>query len=139
MLVHPADRHLLQMAWNGSICLPFGLCSAPNFFNTSADLLQWCIQQQGVSHVMHYLYDFLMLGLPSSNQCHQNLKIFKQTCQKLGVHLPIEKLEGPSTSLILLGIMLDTAKMEIRLPDDNLAQICQSIDQMATKEEGHQM
>ena len=69
--VHPADRHLLQMAWNGSIyvdtCLSFGLRSAPKSFNILADLLQWCLQQQGVSHVMHYLDDFLMLGPPSSN------------------------------------------------------------------------
>ena len=135
--VHPADRHLLQMAWNGSIyvdtCLPFGLRSAPKIFNILADLLQWCLQQQGVSHVMHYLDDFLMLGPPSSNQCHQNLDIFKQTCQKLGVPLAIEKVEGPSTSLTFLGITLDTAKMEIRLPDEKLARIRQSIDQWLPK------
>ena len=42
--VHPADQHLLQMAWNGSIyvdtCLPFGLRSAPKIFNILAHLLQ---------------------------------------------------------------------------------------------------
>ena len=59
-----------------------------------------------------------MLGPPSSNQCHQSLDIFKQTCQKLGVPLAIEKVEGPSTSLTFLGITLDTAKMKIRLPDE---------------------
>ena len=41
--VHPADRHLLAMHWKNQIfigtCLPFGLRSAPKFFNTLADLL----------------------------------------------------------------------------------------------------
>ena len=139
--VHSADRHLLQMAWNGSIyvdtCLPFGLRSAPKIFNILADLLQWRLQQQGVSHVMHYLNDFLMLGPPSCNQCHQNLDIFKQTCQKLGVPLAIKKVEGPSTSLTFLGITLDTAKMEIRLPDEKLAWIHQSIDQWLPKKKAN--
>ena len=114
-------------------CLPFELQSALKIFNILADLLQWCLQQQGVSHIMHYLNDFLMLGPPSSNQCHHNLDIFKQTCQKLGVPLAIKKVEGPSTSLTFLGITLDTAKMEIRLPDEKLARIRQSIDQWLPK------
>ena len=40
--VHPADRHLLAMEWQGSLfidtCLPFGLRSAPKLFNVMADL-----------------------------------------------------------------------------------------------------
>ena len=79
--VHPADQQLLQMTWKGFVyldtCLPFGLRSAPKLFNITADLLLWCVQQQGVCHVMHYLDDFLMLGSPSSNQCHQSLETFK--------------------------------------------------------------
>ena len=107
--VHPVDRQLLQLTWKGFVyldtCLPFGLRSAPKLFNIAADLLQWCIQQQGVCHVMHYLDDFLMLGPPSSNQCHQSLEAFKQTCQQLGVPLAMEKVEGPSASLTFLGII----------------------------------
>ena len=135
--VHPADRQLLQMTWKGFVyldtCLPFGLRSAPKLFNIAADLLQWCVQQQGVRHVMHYLDDFLMLGPPSSNQCHQSLEAFKQTCQQLGVPLAMEKVEGPLTSLTFLGITLDTVQMEIRLPDDKLARIRQCIDQWLPK------
>ena len=135
--VHPADRQLLQMTWKGFVyldtCLLFGLRSAPKLFNIAADLLQWCVQQQGVRHVMHYLNDFLMLGPPSSNQCHQSLKAFKQTCQQLGVPLAMEKVEGPSTSLTFLGITMDTVQMEIQLPDDKLARIRQCIDQWLPK------
>ena len=59
-----------------------------------------------------------MLGPPSSNQCHQSLETFKQTCQELGVPLAMEKVECPSTLVTLLGITLDIVQMEIRLPDD---------------------
>ena len=57
--VHPEDKHLLQMVWDDSVyvdmCLSFGLRSAPKLFNVAADLLQWGMQQQGVTNIMHYL------------------------------------------------------------------------------------
>ena len=57
---------------------------------------------------MHYLDDFLLLGSPGSNECQINLNIMIQCCETLGVPLAIEKVEGPSTSLTFLGIVLDT-------------------------------
>ena len=45
MPVHPEDRDLLGMQWQGQLlvdgCLPFGLRSAPLLFTVVADLLQW--------------------------------------------------------------------------------------------------
>ena len=64
--VHPADRHLLAMEWDNRIyidgCLPFGLRSAPKLFNILADLLCWIAQQHGISQILHYLDDFLLIG-----------------------------------------------------------------------------
>ena len=60
--VHPRDRHLLGMVWEGALyldtALPFGLRSAPKIFNALADGLQWILEEQGVE-VIHYLDDFL--------------------------------------------------------------------------------
>ena len=45
--IHPADRHLLAMEWEGKLyidtCLPFGLRSAPKPFNILADFLEWIL------------------------------------------------------------------------------------------------
>ena len=54
-----------------------------------------------------------------------------QECQftnRIGVlclHVPLalEKVEGPSTTISFLGILLDTVRMEIRLPEDKLVRI----------------
>ena len=47
--VHPGDRPMLGMQWNGAIFfdtrLPFSLRSAPKPFTALADALQWCFQQ----------------------------------------------------------------------------------------------
>jgi len=125
--VHPADRHLLLMDWNNStyidLCIPFGLRSAPKLFNIAADLLQWIAEYHGVAPLLHYLDDFLTLGPPHSKVCLQNLDTLKHICSRLGVPLALEKVEGPSTSLPFLGIILDSDRMEARLPDDKLARI----------------
>ena len=129
--VHPADRHLLAMEWRNKIfidtCLPFGLRSAPKLFNILADLLSWISMTKGVSFSIHYLDDFLTMGPAGSSVCQQNLDIFIQTCNELGIPLAEEKLEGPSTSFTFLGVVIDTSKSEIRLPEEKLHRICQKI------------
>ena len=125
--VHPADRHLLGMSWRDQIyidhCIPFGLRSAPKLFNILADLLAWIAQHAGVSYLIHYLDDYLTMGPPASTVCQHNVNTFVSLCAELGVPLATDKLEGPSTSLSFLGIILDTNRMEIRLPADKLARI----------------
>ena len=49
--VHPQDRLLLGMEWQGDVfidkVLPFGLRSAPLIFSALADCLQWIMEQRG--------------------------------------------------------------------------------------------
>ena len=48
------------------------------------------------------------MGPLASATSQHNLEIFKSLCAALGVPLASDKLEGPSTSLSFLGIVLDT-------------------------------
>ncbi len=65
--VHPDDRHLLGLYWDGQVfldtTLPFGLRSAPKIFNALADGLHWVLEQEGLD-VLHYLDDFLFFEAP---------------------------------------------------------------------------
>lgn len=135
--VHPADRHWLAMEWKGSLlidtCLPFGLRSAPKLFNNLADLLHWILVDNGVSFLLHYLDDFLTTGAPGSPECQQNLNIIIQVCQLLGIPLAIEKVSGPATILDFLGILLDTVKLEARLPEGKLARVRDTITEWLNK------
>ena len=62
-----------------------------------------------------------------------------QLCDNLGIPLASEKIEGLSISLSFLGICLDTARMEIRLPNDKLSRIRLTPRTVASREESHQM
>ena len=68
--VHPEDRWLLGMMWEGALfidtTLPFGLRSAPKIFTAIADAVEWIAKRYGVRFVIHYLDDFLIIAAPNS-------------------------------------------------------------------------
>ena len=66
--VHPDDHALLGLNLERDTfidtALPFGLRSAPKILSPVADALAWMLHDRGVGDQMHYLDDFLFLGLP---------------------------------------------------------------------------
>ena len=115
------------MEWKGATyidsALPFGLRSAPQIFNALADALQWILQQHGVSHLWHYLDDYLTAGAADSEECQRNCQIIASICELLGIPLAEDKCEGPRTCLEYLGFLLDTIRGEIRLSEEKLQRL----------------
>ena len=122
--VHPQDRLLQAVQWEGQVyvdpMLPFGLRSAPKIFNAIADAFHWTLQQQGISHVLHYLDDFIIITPPGSTQCRDNLATLLRVTATLGIPIANHKTEGPAVTLTFLGIEVDTVAGELRLPADKL-------------------
>ena len=122
--VHPADRLLLGMQWDGSIFLdtrlPFGLRSAPKIFSAVADALQWVFRQNGVTWVGHYLDDYITVGPPSSPVCGDNLHHMLAVCQRLGVPVAKSKCAGPASTMVFLGFEIDTIGKTVKLPTPKL-------------------
>lgn len=122
--VHPKDRPLLGMYWEGQVCvdaaLPFGLRSAPLIFTALADALQWIMQQRGVTNVWHYIDDFITVGAPGTSECKENCTEMHDTCNETGLPTEPTKDEGPATILGFLGMELDSVAMEVRLSQEKL-------------------
>lgn len=125
--VHPEDRWLWGMEWNGGLyldaVLSFGLRTAPTIFNAVAEALAFVIRMKGVEGMDHYLDDFTLVGKPRSQQCQRNLQLALATCEEAGFQVAPEKTEGPTTSLSLLGVELDSDRMELRLPQKKLLKL----------------
>ncbi len=130
--VHPHDRPLLGMQWKEGVfidaTLPFGLRSAPKLFSAVADGLMWMVHNQGFTHSLHYLDDFLILGRPESPYCGDALQATLQLCNELGVQVAAEKTEGPATTLTFLGIEIDSLLCQLRLPRDKLENLTRILD-----------
>ena len=135
--VHPQDRHLLGMQWKDGVyvdaALPFGLRSAPKIFNALADAVEWIVREHGVSHLWHYLDDYITCGPAGSEECHFNLQLLIDVCQHLGVPLAEEKVEGPTTALVFLGILIDTVQGELRLPGEKLERLQSSVKEWSQR------
>jgi len=95
-----------------------------------ADLVSWIAAQQGISCILHYLDDFLLVGPPQSPE-PGDLPSFM-----FGSWYPplaSEKIEGPTTPLSFLGIIIDTHHMEIRLPEEKITRIQDTLEKWLTK------
>lgn len=125
--VHPHDRPLLGMRWEGKVfvdkTLSFGLRSAPIIFSALADALAWSMRQKGITFVEHYTDDFVTVGRQGSLECQNNLETLLRLCEVTGTPIDPEKTEGPCTTLTFLGIEIDTVRMQVRLPEDKLSRL----------------
>ena len=134
--VHPHDRPLLAMQWQGNVyidtALPFGLRSAQKLFNAVADALEWCAKKNGAQLIWHYLDDFIMVGRAGTGECGFSNSVFHHVCGRLGVPLAVDKCEGPCTRLFW-GIEIDSMAMEMRLPRKKLMQLKGKIAVWQTK------
>ena len=116
------------MKWKGDIlyldaALPVGLRSAPLIFSAVADALQWIMESMEVQWVVHYIDDFVTLGVPDSTECEENISIKRNACDRVGLPIEHEKDEGPATTISFVGIELDSVAKEIRLPQETLKRL----------------
>ena len=125
--VQAADWVHLGICWRGQFyvdtCLPFGLRSAPALFNHYAEALDWIMTNNYGAQLLHYLDDFLLVGPPGKDTCQEAMSRMLTVCDQLGIPVASEKLEGPTTTLTFLGIVLDASAQQLRLPPDKLEEL----------------
>ena len=127
--VHPDDWPLLCYKWEDEyyvdVRLPFGLHSSPALFNKLAEGL-WCLlRTKGISHLEHYLDNFVTAGPPDSPTCLAHQQLILRTFNQVEVLVSPEKTLGPSTCLPVLGIEIDTVARETRLPPEKVEEYAQ--------------
>ena len=129
--VHPDDRGLLSMSWQGQVyvdaTLPFGLRSAPLMFTALGYAVEWIAKARGVGWLCHYIDDFVAVGAPGSLQCGATLAVLKETWRCLGMPLDPSKEKGPAQVLPFLGVELDTVQCEARLLQAKLKELMEKV------------
>ena len=135
--VHPNDGHLLGMVWRDTFYfdkqVPFGLRLVPVLFNAYADALEWIVRANGCQNILHYFDNFLVVGIPVSDECSKYLEILLSKCTMLGVPLAEDKIEGPETRLTFLGIEIDSERQIASLPSTQLSKIKDKLCKWSSK------
>ena len=125
--VRRQDWELLGLHWDNhyfvDTCLPFGCRSSPFLFNQFATTLHWILTNNYKLQLIHYLDDFFIVGEPQSDQCATAVRTMLRTCNNLGIPVAMEKLEGPATTITFLGIEIDSAAHQLRLPESKLSEL----------------
>ena len=97
-----------------------GLKSSCAIFDKFSSSLEWlAMQHLHASAVLHILDDFFFIA-PSRAKCSEDLYMFLDMCNFLGVPIAQDKTVGPNTTLQFAGIELDSVRQEARLPLDKL-------------------
>ena len=135
--VHPDDRTLQAVEWNGQLyvdpMLPFGLRSAPKIFNAVADALNWHLNQAGIKYVSHYLDDFIFVTPPESPEGVVSMETLNKVCKHLGVPIAENKRDGPTVCTVFLGIEINTVNFTLRLPQEKMSRLLVLLEEWAER------
>lgn len=137
--VHPDDYELLGMYWDGKYyydkVLPFGLRSAPAIFNQLSDALEWILLNKcNISFACHILDDFLLIeppavSTPHNSLCQKSLENMLSIFQTINIPIAKGKTQGPLQVIEFMGILLDTVKMQARLPVDKIGRLQTALEE----------
>jgi hypothetical protein len=132
--IRPADWPLLGMQWRGVYffhkTLPFGLRSACHLWERYATALEWITQTVFAVHDSTHYVDDTCVGNATLPGCTQDLGRAKAAMDELGVPDAPEKTEGPTTSLVYLGIRIDTVEMSISLDRPRVLSILAIVEEL---------
>ena len=125
--IHPSLWHLYGVKWEDSYYfytrLTFGWRSSPKIFDQLSQAICWIAHHNyGIKFILHLLDDFLTIDSPGS-EASRTMALLTLIFAKLKVPISPQKTFGPCTVLEYLGILLDTNRMEARLPPDKLQRL----------------
>ena len=131
--VYPGDYDLLEPHWRGAYvdtCLPFGTRHGSQIFQRLSDAVHFMMRQKGFC-VIDYIDDYVSVGVPGV--AHDSYNCLVELMRQLGLTINEKKLVPPSMQVVCLGVLIDTERGSISIPDEKLTQICDTVKQWQGK------
>ncbi|XP_073430315.1 sex comb on midleg-like protein 2 isoform X4 [Dendrobates tinctorius] len=128
--IFPSHQRFLRFAIGGRhfqfVALPFGLATAPRVFTKIMAVVMAILHARGIT-VLPYLDDLLVKG-PSFQECQDNVSITLDTLARLGWLINWSKSSlVPAQKIVFLGMIFDTSRGLVILPQDKAQKIKQGI------------
>ena len=121
-----------EVKWYQENRLCFGLRSAPYIFNLLSDLVVDFARDRGVRHIVNYLDDFAVVGSTES-ECRDGQITLINVLRHLGFAVSWDKLIGPAQEVSFLGIVINTVKMNLSLPETKIQNLLSIISELEGK------
>ena len=134
--LHPSVYHLLGFSWNGKFyfdkMLAQGCRQSCMLFECLSTALSYIMEFVGIAGISHILDDFIFIE-SSSYRCQIFLEFFLDLCVFLGVPIKHEKTIFPCTCLPAHGILVDSVRMMLFLPDDKIQKLKNALNLALSK------
>lgn len=102
--------------------LCFGLRCGPFYFSLISNFVQKILVETYDMRIVQYLDDFCVIG-GSYGECMYFQQKIISTLRYLGFAISWSKVTSPATVVTYLGIIIDSDRMELRLPDIKLEKL----------------
>lgn len=133
--VHPVDQVLQGISLGNDLyfdkALAFGNRASGSIFCRFTNVVMWIAMQQGISSIIYYMDDFLII---SKNDSQKELEQFLQILNILNILYNKSKLEGPSTCITFLGVIIDTETMFVSVPQQKRQKIYDLLADWVTRD-----
>ena len=138
--IREAHRKFQGFSWviNGKKCwfvdnrLCFGLRLGPKYFNLVSNFVHDVLVSVYNLKIVNYLDDFITIA-DTFQECSEARDTVVKLLRFLGFHVAYEKLVSPSQIVTYLGIIIDSTRMELRLPEGKLVKLVKQLDCLENK------
>ena len=130
--IHPSNYDITGIYWTFTghktptwlvdTRLPFGARCSPGIFNELSQAVCRIMRNKNIPSVIAYLDDFLIIA-ESKELCIQYLNTLISLLRKLRFAINYNKVCGPTQRLTFLGIVMDSVKMTLELPQEKLDEL----------------
>lgn len=127
--IHPDDQPLLGTRIGNTIYISpraqFGGAPFPALASTIMAEVARILRSHGINVV--FLMDDLFICAATKSACANDLRNTIAILNRLGWIINYDKIEGPSRTLVFLGVLIDTRRCHISIPSDRMEVISLTI------------
>lgn len=78
--------------------------------------VHWIVATESRCHsILHFVDDFFIVSEPNCDECEAAVQVMVKLCKKLGVPLAAENAEGPATTMLFLGLQINSKNQTLSL------------------------
>ena len=129
--VDPGDIDLLGLKFDNQyfidLSVSFGYRHGSKIFQHCTDSIHHIMAKHGYTGLYNYIDGLIFTGLPS--EIHLAYDFLQNLLADLGLEISYKKLVPPSTSVVCLGILIDTIDRTISIPPEkfqDIANMCRN-------------
>ena len=121
---HPISKRVFYFV---DKCMPFGSSISCAIFQAISDAIAYLVKTRTKKVNVNYLDDYLFAAAMKA-LCDNQIQVFLDICKDINFPVALEKTFWGTTILVFLGLLLDTERQLVCIPDDKMKKALEMIN-----------